>query len=91
MRKIGDWEPKWVQMEKDIEDLKALMKNKVDCSLFDEEIERMKNLINALAAKGGEVKPIIPTGPTLSTKDLNDIREAIKKVAEHEERLNKMD
>jgi methyl-accepting chemotaxis protein len=74
-------------MEKDIEELKAKMGNKVDCLLFDEEIDRLKHLINAIGAKDGDIKPIIPTGPSISSKELNDIRDALKKVAEHEEKL----
>lgn len=31
--------------------------------------------------------PIIQTGPSISSKDLNDIKEAIKKIAELEERM----
>jgi hypothetical protein len=43
-------------MEKDIDELKKLMKTKVDCSLFDEEMERLKNAINSISSSGGEVK-----------------------------------
>lgn len=75
-------------MEKDIEELKAQMKNKLDCSLFDEEMDRFKNLINSLSSSDGEIKaPIIQSGPSISTKELNEIREALKKVAEHEEKF----
>ena len=74
------------EMEKDIEELKNLLKNKLDCSLFDEEMERLKNIINSLNTSG-DAKPIIPTGPSLSSKEITDIREAIKKVWEHDEIL----
>jgi hypothetical protein len=43
-------------MEKDIEELKGLLKNKVDYNIFDEEMERLKNLINQLSSSGGEIK-----------------------------------
>ena len=77
--KVQKWKPKWKQMEKDIEELKKLMGNKLDCSLFDEEMEKLKNLINSLAGK--DIKtPIISTGPSISSKELNDIRDAIKKI-----------
>jgi hypothetical protein len=33
-------------LEKEVDELKKLLSNKVDCSLFDEEIDRLKNLIN---------------------------------------------
>ena len=79
--------PKMKEMQKDIDELKELMKNKLDCSLFDEEMERMKNIINSLNSSGGDPKPIIPTGPTLTSKEITDIREAIKKVWEHDDIL----
>ena len=66
------------------------MKNKLDCSLFDEEMERLKNAINSLSSSSGDPKPIIPTGPTLSSKEITDIREAIKKVWEHEDKLKNL-
>jgi chromosome segregation ATPase len=54
------WKPKWKQMEKDIDELKAMMSNKTDCSLFDSEIEKLKDLINQLASSGKEIKaPIV--------------------------------
>ena len=77
-------------MEKDIAELKTQMKDKVACSLFDDETEKLKNLINSLASNGGEIKQLVPSGPSLSSKDLNEIKEVIKKVAEHEEKLQKM-
>jgi len=64
-------------MEKDIADLKAMTSSKVDRSLYSEEMEKLKSLINAIEAKV----------PKISAKELDDIRAAIKKVAEHEERL----
>jgi chromosome segregation ATPase len=45
-KKMKKWKPKWKQMEKDIEELKGLLKDKVDCNIFDEEMEKIKNLIN---------------------------------------------
>jgi hypothetical protein len=32
----------------------------------------------------------LPTGPQISSKELNDIREAIKKVWEHEEKFKQL-
>lgn len=67
------------------------MKNKLDCSIFDEEMERLKTAINSInASSGGDPKPIIPTGPTISSKEMADIREAIKKVWEHEEKCKNL-
>jgi hypothetical protein len=41
-----------------------------------------------LASSGKEIKaPIIQSGPSISTKELNEIREALKKVDEHDEKL----
>jgi hypothetical protein len=38
-------------MVSDISDLKKLLSQKIDNSLFDEEIDKLKNLINSLAGK----------------------------------------
>lgn len=46
----------------------------------------MRNLINSL--QGKDIKtPIVQSGPSITSKELNDIRECIKKVAEHDEKL----
>lgn len=45
-KKLKKWKPKWMEMEKDIEFLKASLNNKLDRSIFDVEIERLKDLIN---------------------------------------------
>lgn len=70
-------------MEKDIEELKKM---KVDVSLYDEEMDRIKNILNQIASSQGG-KPILPTGPTVTAKDLADLRECMRKLAEHDERL----
>jgi chromosome segregation ATPase len=90
-KKHKKWKPKWIQMQKDIEELKALLGNKVDYNVFDEEMEKIRDLINSLASSGKEIKaPIIQSGPSISTKDMNDIKEMMKKVAEHEEKLKNL-
>lgn len=63
-------------------DLDAYVKSTV----FDTEINAMKDLIAALGAKGGE-KVIVPSGPTISASDLNEFRDAAKKVKELEKRV----
>ena len=64
LKKIIKWKPIWKEMHKDIEDLKALMNQKVDQSLFDQEIDSIKDLINQLASSGKDIKmPLIPMGP----------------------------
>ena len=76
-------------MLKDIEELKKLIKNTVDVTSFEEEIERIKNLINQLASSGTEIRaPLIAQGPQMSSKDLADLRELVKKVADHEDRIS---
>jgi predicted nuclease with TOPRIM domain len=89
LNKVHKWKPKWKQIERDIEELKKQLGNKLDCALFDEEMDKMKNLINSLAGK--ELKtPVIASGPSISSKELNNLREAIKKIQEHEEKINKL-
>ena len=41
---------------------------------------------------GKEIQaPIVSSGPSISTKELNDIREALKKIAEHSEKIAKIE
>lgn len=83
--------PRVNDLERDVEMLKKLLQNKIDCQVFDEEIEKIKNLINQLASSGKEIKaPIVQSGPQLSSRELNDMRETMRKVAEHEEKINKL-
>eukprot|EP00347_Sterkiella_histriomuscorum_P001908 403370209 len=91
-KKHKKWKPKWEHMQKDIEDLKKLMNQKTDQSLFDEEIDRLKNLLNQLASSDKDISaPIIQSGPSFSSKEMADIREAIKLVWQHEKRLEGFD
>jgi len=72
-------------------DLKNKLNEKVENSLFYEEIDRLKDLINQLASSGVNVTaPLIQMGPQLSTKDLTEIKEAIKKIAVLEDQIKEM-
>lgn len=87
------------QNEKDIEELKKMFATKIDCELFDTEINNLKALINQIASSGNsdiKMAPLaVSTGPQISTKELNEFREAarlanlhavdFKKIAIHEE------
>jgi hypothetical protein len=54
-------------------------------------MEKLKDLINQLASSGKDIKvPIVQSGPSISSKELNEIREMMKKVAEHDEKLKSM-
>jgi len=46
----------------------------------------LKALINSLGSKGGE-KVVVPQGPSISSSDLKDFREAAEKVRSLEERV----
>ena len=81
--------------EADIEELRKLLAalqsslaNKLDCDLFDDEISMLKNLINSM----GSGEPIVaaPTGPSISTKDLNRIKELVEKIPGLEDILEKI-
>lgn len=91
LKKIKKWKPQWKQMQKDIDELKKRLLSKTDQALFDEEIDRLKDLINQLVNSGKDIKAPIVTGPSLSAKEIADMREAIKKVWEHEKRLEGFD
>jgi len=73
-------------MQKDIEDLK---KNMISSDIFDAEMENLRNLINQMAGK--EIQVPLSNGASLSHKELADIKDAIKKVWEHEEKLRGVD
>jgi hypothetical protein len=67
--------------------------NKVDCELFDEEVNNLKSAINALSsASPDSARPMAPiiqqTG--MNSKDLNKLRETSAKVEDLEALLNKL-
>lgn len=75
-------------MQKDIEELQVKMSDKVDYNIFDEEINNFKLLFNQLASSGKEfIAPIVKTGPSISSKDLNDLKEAMKKITDLEAKV----
>lgn len=45
-KKYKKWKPKWKEMEKDIDYLKNALKDKTDQSVFTDEMDRLKDLIN---------------------------------------------
>jgi DNA repair ATPase RecN len=61
LKKLGKWKPIWKQMLADIEELKN---KKVDQSIFESEIESIKELISQLASSGKDIKMPISTGPS---------------------------
>jgi protein subunit release factor A len=87
-KKHKKYKPLWLSMEKDIEELKGMMKDKTENSLFDSEISGLKDMINQLANSGKDiVAPLMPTGPSMSAKDLADLKDLIKRVAIHDDLL----
>lgn len=78
-------------IEEKIKDLEKLIHTKVDCELFDEEMNNLKNLLAAVPNEDKQaITQIISSGPSISSKDLNKIKETAAKVAELEELLNKL-
>ncbi len=78
--------------EKVDEELRALIKEAVLADTFDAEIENLKNLINSLGSTSGDApKPIVASGASISTKELNEIRDALRRLKELEERLKGFD
>lgn len=47
-------------------------------------------MINQMAGKEVQA-PIVQSGPSISTKEMNDIREAMKKIAEHTDKIAKLE
>jgi hypothetical protein len=68
-----------------LKNIESELKAKVDGDLFDNEIASLRELIGNLANLGPEsMKPIAqaiskPSGPSISTKDLNRIKEILER------------
>ncbi len=67
------------------------MKDRVENATFYDEIDRIKDLINQLGSSDKDFKPLVSTGPSLTSKELNDIKEIIKKVAVLEDKTKNLD
>lgn len=78
-----------LENEKEIDALKRLLKEKVDCDAFDEEIALLKQMIGNMVPGEAKAAPA-PTGPSISSKELNHIREMIAKIPGIEESLAKI-
>ncbi|CDW78357.1 protein kinase domain containing protein [Stylonychia lemnae] len=83
------------EIELRLKDLNQELNNKVECEMFDEEINNLKAAINALATSGPDdvKKPNVTqvfqtTG--MSSKDLNKLRELGQKVTEIDELIHKL-
>jgi DNA-binding transcriptional MerR regulator len=61
----------------------------VDSDAFDDEINNLKNLINSMGSGDAPAAPI-STGPSISTKELNRLKELTNKIPELEDMLNKI-
>lgn len=59
-------------------DIEHLKKHKVDQSIFDFEIEAIKNLINQLGSSGKEIKVPVITQQGPSLKEWKDLLERVK-------------
>ncbi len=80
------------EREEEDEKLRKMIKEAVTADVFDSEIENLKNLINSLGQTSGDgPKPIVQTGPSISTKELNELRDAMKRLKELEDRLKGFD
>jgi hypothetical protein len=72
------------------------MKTKLVSSLFYDELDKLRDIINQIAASNSgsgdkPIAPLIPSGPSLSSKELAEFKEALKKFAEFEEKLKLLD
>lgn len=65
-----------------------MQKEKVENDVFEEEINKLKNLINQLAGK--EIKAPLINNSGFSAKEMAEIREALNKIAEHDTLLAKI-
>lgn len=81
-KKHKKWKPVWIQMQKEIEELKKGASLKVDQSVFEEEIERIEDLINQLANSGKDIKVPVMSSSGVNLKDFADLREQVKRLQE---------
>lgn len=77
---------------KRLKDLETEIKNKVDCDVYDNEIASIREMIGNIdegakpSATIATSAPVLkPSGPQLSTKDLNRIKEILEKFPSVEE------
>jgi hypothetical protein len=63
------------------------LNNKVDSDVFDDELNNLKAMIGNAGSGSGAV---VSSGPSISTKELNRLRELTNKIPELEEMLNKI-
>ena len=79
------------EIMKKIRDLEKEMNNRVDCDTFDNEIAALRAMIGNMDndnQKSGTIQtaaPPRPAGPSISTKDLNLIKEILAKFPTVEE------
>ena len=76
------------ELRKLLKDLQDKLNNKVDSDVFDEELNNLKNLINSMGGSGTGA-PVV-SGPSISTKELNRLKELTNKIPELEDMLNKI-
>lgn len=90
--KITDNKTEIEELKKLLKDLEDKITDKVGCEQFDQEINYLKQLINSMGKDGGDgpPAPLIPTGPSLSTKDMNQLKDMFDKFPKLEDMINEL-
>lgn len=83
------------ELLKKIKDLERSINDKLDCDVFDNEIAALRAMIGNMDDKQPTsiqtTAPVArPAGPSLSTKDLNRIKEILEKFPSIEETQQKI-
>lgn len=68
------------------------LKSKADLSYLNEEMERIKALINQLASSGKDIQvPLLPTGPQLSSSEIAELKGLLARVSALEDKTKNLD
>lgn len=75
--------------KEEIEKLKKLLDNKLDCDTFDKEVAK---LTQAISSAGGDVSKVeaAPAGSNFSTKEMNKIKDMLEKFPDLEKAIEEL-
>lgn len=72
--------------KEEIEKLKKMLEDRVDCDTFDQELANLKL---AISNAGGDVSAVANnSGPSMSTKDMNKLKEVLEKFPEMQKAMD---
>lgn len=74
-------------LDKKLSELRDKLNDKLDTSVFEDEIQNLKSMLqNVVNSKNADAK-VLPSGPTMNQKDMNKFKELCEKMPELEKLL----